>query len=173
MFDAIDFNTADVEGLHAAHQRLTVGKAGGGGGIGPFIARCVSRAAVSQFETGVMRNTHAAELAGAPRQDPRAGSKTKRGGQQSGKQLLHSEVCREMGSRVNDSQAHQETAVRWGLLTDEEKMHIVAGQLHLSNHDWLALRSELAVAKIQERIRPRLCRRRQHNRQPQLSRQHQ
>lgn len=43
MFDSIDVNTADVEGAHAAQQKLLAGSGGGGSGFCSFAAKCVNR----------------------------------------------------------------------------------------------------------------------------------
>ena len=44
----------------------------------------------------------------------------RRGGHQSGKQTLHSEVCRELGLKVSNVTTIAETIQRWGAMGDED-----------------------------------------------------
>ena len=135
--DEIDANTADVEGLHSAQQKLLGQHAGGGNDFDTFTAKCMNRSGSTEFETSCDRNKSKLgrnELACSRGGGVAEGglvahldTKTsRRGGVQSGKQVLGFEVVREFKCKANDPRAHAETRARWEAMSDAKR------QLHNS-----------------------------------------
>ena len=106
--DTLDASTQSTEALHAAQQKLLLGGAGGGSGFISFTSKCTNRLASTEFPTGVMRNSVHTSGSSQAMSDQVAPVE-KRGGTAAAYHVVHSEVCRELKTKVNDAGAHVET----------------------------------------------------------------
>ena len=96
-YDAMDLSTGDVEALHAAQNKLVMGKSGGGSSFTTFSAKCVNRYSTTQHEVATQRSVDKA----APGLPPVAPARPDaRGGTTSGKHILHGEVADKQRSPV-------------------------------------------------------------------------